>query len=93
MFWYFSFFRDDGSISTAVSLPTSHPFVLLRYGSGCQAVQSMTVTDVFVRWDEDDWFTSSEYGGMHPLDEGDDGNHKLHFCHYSSVQIDEIILG
>ncbi|XP_052802689.1 uncharacterized protein LOC128232927 [Mya arenaria] len=77
--------RNDGRTSTAISLPTDRPFILVRLAATCQAVYGMGVTDVFVRWDDDDLFNNSGRGGMHPYDDGGSKDHMLHFCYYHST--------
>ena len=77
-------YRDDGSPTNEIALPTQEPFVLVRYSTTCQSVMGMIVTDVYVRWDDDDVFSGSDYGGMHPADEEGGEDHLLHFCHYAS---------
>ena len=59
--------------------------MLLRYSSQCQSVYGMTVTDVYIRWDDDDLLNSSTVGGMHPWDEGGSKDHLLHFCYYKAT--------
>ncbi|WAR03157.1 hypothetical protein MAR_009715, partial [Mya arenaria] len=76
---------NDGRTSTAISLPTDRPFILVRLAATCQAVYGMGVTDVFVRWDDDDLFNNSGRGGMHPYDDGGSKDHMLHFCYYHST--------
>ncbi|WAR03242.1 hypothetical protein MAR_009800 [Mya arenaria] len=77
--------RNDGRTSTAISLPTDRPFILMRLTAACQAVYGMGVTDVFVRWDDDDFINNSGRGGLHPYDDGGSKDHMLHFCYYHST--------
>ncbi|WAR03074.1 hypothetical protein MAR_009632 [Mya arenaria] len=74
--------RNDGLTSTAISLPTDQPFILVRISTACQTVYGMGVTEVFVQWDEDDVDDASDPGGLHPY--ADDGfyNLRLYFCYY-----------
>lgn len=53
----------------------------------------MRVTEVYVQWDDDDLFTGSDYGGMHPADDASSGDHLLHFCYYMNAEPDEPVLG
>ncbi|KAL4224310.1 hypothetical protein ACF0H5_017765 [Mactra antiquata] len=77
--------RNDASPHESIFLPTDRPFVLSRYSNTCQAVHGMKLTNVFVRWDDEDTLNSSGSGGMHPSDTGGPDNHLLHFCHYAPV--------
>lgn len=60
------------------------PFILVRYSNICQAVHGMTVTEVYVRWDDEDTLNSSGRGGMYPADSGGSSDHLLHFCYYKT---------
>ena len=51
----------------------------------------MDVTDLSVRWDDDDLWTTSDYGGKHPADDESEHDHKLHFCFYISSASDMIV--
>ena len=77
------YFRRDGLPHNEIVLPTGRPFILLRVGGTCQSVFGMTVTDVHVRWDDDDFINTSYRSGSHPDDEGGDDDHLLHFCYYN----------
>ncbi|XP_052799330.1 uncharacterized protein LOC128230940 [Mya arenaria] len=78
--------RDDGLTSTAISLPTDWPFILMRMSTACQTVYGMSVTEVFVGWDDEDGDNRSNRGGLHPYDGSSSGavatNHLLYFCYY-----------
>lgn len=78
-------FRNDGSVNTAISLPTDSPFILLKYEPTCQTVYGMTVTELFIYWDDDNELNTSFSEGKHPLDTGGYDDHLLHFCYYSST--------
>ncbi len=76
--------RDDGSISTAISLPTSDSFILYQYISqGCQTVAGMTATEVTVKFDNEDVDNADECndGPYNPLCASE--NHEIFMCHYS----------
>lgn len=88
-----SFVSADAHSNTKIILPRDRPFVMLRYGPACQSVYGMGVTDVFVRWDDDDLFNSSSGGGMHPYDEGGSDDHLLHFCYYDVLRGGDPIIG
>ena len=74
--------RSDGSISTAISLPTGTPFYLLQKSSaGCQRVAGMT--------DRHDWlYTDDENDNNHNTKQGDvpyitgTSDYKVHYCYY-----------
>lgn len=83
--------RNDASPQIAVFLPTDRPFILLRYGNTCQTVHGMHVRDLFVKWDDEDLRNKDKTGGMHPLDDGGSGDHKLHFCYYYSSNRPSIV--
>ncbi|WAR03064.1 hypothetical protein MAR_009622 [Mya arenaria] len=72
--------RNDGLTSTAISLPVDRPFILMRLSAVCQTV--MCVTEVLVRWDDEDDVNDSDRGGMHPYDDGSILDHRLYFCYY-----------
>ncbi|XP_052797721.1 uncharacterized protein LOC128229875 [Mya arenaria] len=74
--------RHDGQSNAAMILPTDRPFVLMRYGGRCQAVYGMIVSDLFIRWDDDDGSNADSASGMHPDDTENGENHELHFCYY-----------
>ena len=76
------YLRNDGSTSTKIILPTDRPFILIRYKSTCQAVNGMTVRQLFVQWDDEDLNNKDRFYGTHPMDDGGSKNHKLHFCYY-----------
>ena len=91
--WYYLIYRQDGPTSKAITLPTDRAFVLLRRTQQCQSVYGMVVTDLFVRWDDNDDLNSDERDGMHPYDDGGPKDHKLYFCHYRPTTSGEIIVG
>ncbi|WAR03070.1 hypothetical protein MAR_009628 [Mya arenaria] len=57
------------------------PFILMRMSIACQTVYGMSVTEVFVGWDDEDEANISNRGGLHPYDGGSSGagatNHLL----------------
>ena len=81
MLSYIQFFRSDGSASTAIYLPTTTPFYLLRYTAPCQQVRGMLVREEIVKTDDEDSDNSNEVIGSHPLDDGG-RNHRLFYCYY-----------
>ena len=75
--------RSDGSTSVGMSLPTSQPFVLYRYGGTCQTVSGMTVRELFVYFDDEDSSNANSCSGSHPEAGSCDSNHDIYFCYYS----------
>ena len=74
--------RSDGSTSVGMSLPTSQPFVLYRYGGTCQTVRGMSVRQLHVHFDDEDSSNDNSCSGSRP-DSSCDGNHDMNFCYYS----------
>ncbi|XP_071173263.1 uncharacterized protein [Mytilus edulis] len=73
--------RSDGSSSTAIRLPTSRPFYLLRFVWGCQRVIGMNVREEFVKTDDEDYNNANSFSGSHPLKFGT-RNTQLFYCFY-----------
>jgi len=77
-------YRNDGLAGNSINLPTEHPFTLLRYGTQCQSVYGMTVTDLFIHWADVNDSTLPARSGAHPEDSGIINDHSIHICYYSS---------
>lgn len=73
--------RSDGSYSTAIRLPTSRAFYLLRFTSSCQKVIGMNVREEYVKTDDEDNNNANSVSGSHPLKSGT-RNTQLHYCYY-----------
>ena len=58
--------RSDGFPTNAIALPTTSPFVLMKFGYQCQHVHGMKVREEFSRWDTEDKNTHNTYGGTIP---------------------------
>ena len=75
--------RNDGSPKKGISLPYITPFYLMRQSSsGCQKVRRMTVTEEYLQWDDENENNKDAKSGMHPYEDGDGENHRLHYCFY-----------
>lgn len=83
--------RNDGSPTSKILLPSDRPFILIRYKSTCQAVNGMNVHEIFVQWDDEDLNNSDKVSGMHPMDDGGNKNHRIHFCFYQTVSGAQLI--
>ena len=77
--------RSDGSVTSPITLPTSHPFVLYRFGTyTCQAVQGMTSRKVNIYYDDEDYNNINSCSGAYPHNPGcSKKNHHVHMCYYS----------
>ncbi|XP_048731677.2 uncharacterized protein LOC125648716 [Ostrea edulis] len=75
--------RDDGPYSTAIQLPTSKPFYLLRYNDFCQQVQGMLVREETVYTDDEDDNNINSVHGSYPFGPvSGQRNYKLFYCYY-----------
>ncbi|KAH3877576.1 uncharacterized protein LOC127872229 [Dreissena polymorpha] len=83
--------RNDGATSTPITLPIDHPFILIRYGTSCQAVNGMNLQNIFIRWYDDDLSNDDSASGMHPYDDGGSKDHRLYFCYYDAGRGTSII--
>lgn len=75
--------RSDRRHRKEIVLPTDRPFVLYRYGGKCQKVKGTTVTEDYIKFDDNDLNNKDHCEGAHPDDDGCKKNHHLHFCYYS----------
>eukprot|EP00105_Crassostrea_gigas_P032444 XP_011455453.1 PREDICTED: uncharacterized protein LOC105347874 [Crassostrea gigas] len=73
--------RNDGSYSKQILLPTSHPFYLLIYTTGCQFVAGMHMREEFVRFDDENDYNRNSVFGTPPMGAGG-RNHRLFYCYY-----------
>ncbi|XP_074641133.1 uncharacterized protein LOC141898887 [Tubulanus polymorphus] len=77
--------RNDGYASNDIYLPTEKPFYLFPTSHQCQAVNGMTSSKEYFRWDDADIFNDNSRGGSTPSMKGDT-NHKntrIYFCYYT----------
>lgn len=75
--------RNDGiSYTKPIVLPTNEPFILYRYHGYCQFVARMRVSDLYIRWDDEDFHNHDHCSGAHPDANCRGNNHILHFCYY-----------
>ena len=75
--------RNDAPSSKRIILPYVMPFYLIRQSSsGCQRVRYMTVTEEYLQWDDENSNNQDYKSGLHPYDDGDLHNHRLHYCYY-----------
>lgn len=81
----FSFFREDGSYTKMILLPTSQPFYLLRFSSPCQLVKGMYVREENVHFDDEDRNNKNSASGKHPMGTGNVRNQNLMYCYYSPL--------
>ena len=78
--------RNDGTLTTAITLPADE-FVLYQYlNQGCQSVSGLTATEVVVKFDtQDTWNDDSCSGGPYdPPCAEDTANHEIYMCHYKA---------
>ena len=74
--------RDDGSLSTPISLPTGTPFYLLQKSSaGCQRVAGLRDRRDWRYSDDEDDGNHNELSGNHPYVTGST-NYKIYYCYY-----------
>ena len=75
--------RNDAPPSAPIKLPYMAPFYLMQQSSGgCQKVKRMTVTEEYLQWDDENDGNKDSESGLHPYDDGDGQNHRLHYCLY-----------
>jgi hypothetical protein len=77
-------FRNDGSYTTKIRLPTTNPFYLLRYTDPCQLVEGMNVREESVfSDDENDSGSINSVSGSHPYGPvNGQTNYRLFYCYY-----------
>lgn len=74
--------RSDGNHNVPMTLPTGKPFVLYRYGGRCQRVSRMRYTQLYIKWDDNNFINKDKCWGAHP-DTPCKPDHLLHFCYYT----------
>eukprot|EP00057_Strongylocentrotus_purpuratus_P029092 XP_011683566.1 PREDICTED: uncharacterized protein LOC584567 isoform X2 [Strongylocentrotus purpuratus] len=76
--------RSDGVTDRGIFLPTEDNFMLFPRYSTCQAVNGMTVTKSWFRWDNEDDNNGDSQTAIHPYEGLQGGGHNviLHFCYY-----------
>ena len=77
--------RNDAAFDTTMQMPADQSFVLYRYGGQCQKVAGMRVQEDYIQWIDEFAFNGDKSSGFYPDDDGGKRKHKLHYCHYSSV--------
>ena len=74
--------RNDGSPSTPITLPSSRPFYLYRFGGKCQQVKDMQVTPERILFDTENDNNEDEYDNdFHP--DGKLEDVEIELCYYS----------
>lgn len=74
--------RRDGNANTPIDLPYDAPFGLYRYGGHCQQVNKMTVTQLKIHLDDENYSNDDECVGKHPDDDSCNNDHELWVCAY-----------
>ena len=75
--------KRSGSTSTPMTLPTSSPFFLYRYGGTCQAVRNMRYTEEHIRFDTEDKNNEDKVSGRYP-DVSNSGSYIIfRLCYYT----------
>ena len=73
--------RSDSNHNIPMTLPTSKPFILYRYGGHCQHVRRMHYTQLYIKWDDNNVISRDKCWGAHP-DSPCKRDQLLHFCYY-----------
>ncbi|XP_052062824.1 uncharacterized protein LOC127702591 isoform X2 [Mytilus californianus] len=74
--------RSDGPSNTAIELPTSKPFYLVRKSSTCQQVKGMTVRNEYIKTDDEDKDNKNSWAGSYPSISGG-RNIQMEYCYYA----------
>ena len=73
--------RNDDRYHQPIALPTRKPFILYRYGGRCQRVRGMRMSELYIKWDDENRHNDDNCRGFHP-DARCHKNQCLHFCYY-----------
>lgn len=77
--------RNDGSPYSAIQLPSSAPFYLLKLGEVCQEVEGMTVAEEWVYWSDEKTTNLNTQDGVYPKvlrARSPKAYTKLFYCYY-----------
>ena len=73
--------RSDGNYHNPISLPTTKPFILYRYGTHCQRVRGMHTSAMWIRFDDENHRNKDSCWGGHPYSTCKK-NQVLQMCYY-----------
>ena len=74
--------RSDANHYTPMSLPTTRPFILYRYGGRCQNVRGMRQYPIWIKWDDEDSRNKDRCWRGHP-DSTCRKDQVLQMCYYT----------
>ena len=73
--------RSDANYNTPMTLPTTRPFILYRYGGKCQNVRGMHKYHIWIQWDDEDHRNKDACWGARP-DSNCKPNQLVRMCYY-----------